>query len=124
MYSKKIVALATNPSNAGALDTSRTDVGTGVKTHPECGDVIRLQIQVCKDRIVDAKFKTFGSPPAIAAGAFAADWVKGKSVEEASSLDDRYIARKLDLPEGKKHCSVLAQGAVCEAIEDWKKKSS
>ena len=122
-YSDKVVDHYNNPRNVGSLDKARANVGTGVVDAPECGDVMKLQIQVEGDRIVDAKFKTFGCGSAIASSSLATEWVKGKTVEEALAIKNTDIVRELSLPPVKIHCSVLAEDAIKAAIGDWKKKS-
>jgi nitrogen fixation NifU-like protein len=122
-YSDKVIDHFTNPRNVGSLDKSSSRVGTGIVGAPECGDVMKLQIEVDDDgRIVDAKFKTFGCGSAIAASSLATEWLKGRTVEQASELRNTDIAGELSLPPVKIHCSVLAEDAVKAAIEDWKKK--
>ena len=106
------------------MDKSAQDVGTGIVGAPECGDVMKLQIQVAPDgTIVDAKFKTFGCGSAIAASSLATEWIKGRSVEQASEIKNTDIANELALPPVKVHCSVLAEDAVRAAIADWKSKN-
>jgi nitrogen fixation NifU-like protein len=107
----------------GALDKSNEDVGTGVVGAPECGDVMKLQIKVEGDRIVDAKFKTFGCGSAIASSSLATEWVKGKTLDEASTIRNTEIVQELSLPPVKIHCSVLAEDAIKAAIADYKKKT-
>ncbi len=123
-YSDKVIDHFTNPRNVGSLDKDAPDVGTGIVGAPECGDVMKLQIQVDDDgRIVDAKFKTFGCGSAIAASSLATEWLKGRTVEQAGELKNTDIAKELSLPPVKIHCSVLAEDAVKAAIEDWKRKN-
>src|SRR3972149_5889159 len=111
-YSNKIVDHYQNPRNVGSLDRNSDFVGTGVVGAPECGDVMKLQIQVGEDnRIVDAKFKTFGCGSAIASSSLATEWVKGRTLDEASQLKNTEIVTELSLPPGKSHCSGLAEGA-------------
>ena len=122
-YSEKVLDHFTNPRNVGSMDKSSSDVGTGIVGAPECGDVMKLQIQVNGDgTIVDAKFKTFGCGSAIAASSLATEWLKGRTVDEATELKNSDIATELSLPPVKIHCSVLAEDAVKAAIEDWKRK--
>ena len=121
-YSDKVLDHYNNPRNVGALDKSSEDVGTGVVGAPECGDVMKLQIKVEGDRIVDAKFKTFGCGSAIASSSLATEWVKGKTLDEAGSIRNTEIVQELSLPPVKIHCSVLAEDAIKAAIADYKKK--
>ena len=123
-YSDKVLDHFNNPRNVGSLDKNSTRVGTGVVGAPECGDVMKLQIEVDEQgRIVDAKFKTFGCGSAIAASSLATEWLKGRSVSEATDLKNTDIANELALPPVKIHCSVLAEDAVKAAIDDWKRKN-
>jgi nitrogen fixation NifU-like protein len=123
-YSDKVMDHFSNPRNVGSLDKNSADVGTGIVGAPECGDVMKLQIQVDSEgRIVDAKFKTFGCGSAIAASSLATEWLKGRTVQEATELRNTDIANELSLPPVKIHCSVLAEDAVRAAIEDWKRKN-
>jgi len=121
-YSNKVLDHYNHPRNVGALDKARADVGTGVVGAPECGDVMKLQIQVDGDRIVDAKFKTFGCGSAIASSSLATEWLKGKTIEEAGRIRNTEIVQELSLPPVKIHCSVLAEDAIKAAIADYKKK--
>jgi len=122
-YGDKVMDHFRNPRNAGALDERSARVGTGLARDGDCGDVIRLQIEVdAGGRIADVRFKTFGGAPAIAAGSFAAEWLLGRPVERVGELRDTYIAEQLSLPPGKKHCSVLAESAAKAAVEDWRGK--
>ena len=124
MYSEKVMELATNPLNAGSMDEQAPDVGTGVVGSPTCGDIMKLQIQVDADgRITDAKFKTFGCGAAIASASLATEWLKGKTLQEAIEIKNVAIAKELDLPPLKVHCSVLAEDVIQSAIDDWKKKN-
>jgi nitrogen fixation NifU-like protein len=123
-YSDKVNDHFNNPRNMGSLDKKREDVGTGIVGAPECGDVMKLQIQVEDDRIVDAKFKTFGCGSAIASSSLATEWVKGMSVQEAQNLKNTDIVEELGLPPVKIHCSVLAEEAIKAAIEDYQSKKS
>ncbi len=123
-YSDKLMDHFNNPRNVGSLDKNDANVGTGIVGAPECGDVLKLQIEVDQDgRIADAKFKTFGCGSAIAASSLATEWLRGRTVEEATELRNTEIAEELSLPPVKIHCSVLAEDAIKAAIEDWKKKN-
>jgi len=123
-YSDKLIEHFNNPRNVGSLDKNSPHVGTGIVGAPECGDVMKLQIEVDESgRIVDAKFKTFGCGSAIAASSLATEWLKGRHVDEAGELKNTDIANELALPPVKIHCSVLAEDAVKAAIEDWKRKN-
>lgn len=123
-YSEKVIDHFNKPRNVGAMDKNSTRVGTGVVGAPECGDVLKLQIEVDEGgQIVDAKFKTFGCASAIAASSLATEWLKGRSVEEAGEIRNTEIAQELSLPPVKIHCSVLAEDAVKAAIQDWKRKN-
>ena len=122
-YSDKVIEHYERPRNIGSLDTGDSSVGTGLVGAPECGDVMKLQIQVDdKNRIVDAKFKTFGCGIAIASSSLATEWVKGKSIDEASMIQNTEIVKELSLPPVKIHCSVLAEDAIKAAIKDYKQK--
>ena len=123
-YGDKVIDHFENPRNMGSLDRSSDDVGTGVVGAPECGDVMKLQIQVEQDRIVDAKFKTFGCGSAIASSSLATEWVKGMSIAEAHDLRNTDIVQELALPPVKIHCSVLAEEAIKSAIEDYQAKQA
>lgn len=123
-YSEKVVDHFERPRNIGSLDKNSPDVGTALVGAPECGDVMKLQIQVDKDeKIVDAKFKTFGCGSAIASSSLATEWVKGRSIDEAFALDNTVIVNELSLPPVKIHCSVLAEDAIKGAIADYRKKN-
>jgi len=122
-YSEKVLDHYSNPKNVGTLDKSKPNVGTGLVGAPECGDVMRLQIEVVDNIIVDAKFKTFGCGSAIASSSVATEWLKGKSVEDAAKLDNMDLVEELNLPPVKIHCSVLAQDAVQAAINDYRVKN-
>jgi nitrogen fixation NifU-like protein len=123
-YSEKVIDHYTNPKNVGTLDKSKKNVGTGLVGAPECGDVMRLQIEVDDTTgvIKDAKFKTFGCGSAIASSSLATEWLKGKSVDQALSIDNMEIVEELNLPPVKIHCSVLAEDAIKSAINDYRKK--
>jgi nitrogen fixation NifU-like protein len=121
-YSEKVLDHYANPRNVGALDKQAPDVGTGIVGAPECGDVMKLQIQVEGDRIIDAKFKTFGCGSAIASSSLATEWLKGKSLNEAEEIKNTQIVEELSLPPVKIHCSVLAEDAIKAAIEDYHQK--
>jgi len=122
-YSDKVLDHYKNPRNIGSLPRDSSQVGTGVVGAPECGDVMKLQIQIDEnDRIVDAKFKTFGCGSAIASSSLATEWVKGKTLDEALTIKNTEIVKELALPPVKIHCSVLAEDAVRAAIADLKKK--
>jgi len=122
-YSDKVVDHYQNPRNVGSMDAALKNVGTGIVGAPECGDVMKLQIKVDEnDRIVDAKFKTFGCGSAIASSSLATEWVKGRTLDEAMQLKNTEIVTELALPPVKIHCSVLAEDAVRAAIADVKKK--
>lgn len=122
-YSNKVLDHYSNPKNVGTLDKSKSNVGTGLVGAPECGDVMRLQLEINDGFITDAKFKTFGCGSAIAASSLATEWLKGKSVEEAAKLDNMDLVEELNLPPVKIHCSVLAQDAVQAAINDYRVKN-
>ena len=123
-YSKKVLEHYEKPRNVGSMDSGDNSVGTGLVGAPECGDVMKLQIKVGKDgTIVDAKFKTFGCGSAIASSSLATEWVKGKSIDEASSIQNVHIVEELSLPPVKIHCSVLAEDAIKGAIADYRKKN-
>lgn len=122
-YSEKVLDHYSNPKNVGTLDKSKQNVGTGLVGAPECGDVMRLQLEINDGIITDAKFKTFGCGSAIAASSLATEWLKGQSLEKAVELDNMDLVEELNLPPVKIHCSVLAQDAVREAINDYRKKN-
>ena len=123
-YSDKVMDHYEKPRNIGSLDSGRDDVGTALVGAPECGDVMKLQIKVDKnEKIIDAKFKTFGCGSAIAASSLATEWVKGKSIDEANTLQNTDIVKELSLPPVKIHCSVLAEDAIKGAIADYRKKN-
>ena len=121
-YSEKVIDHYNNPRNMGSFKKEEEGVGTGIVGAPECGDVMKLQIKVEKDTIVDAKFKTFGCGSAIASSSLATEWLKGKSVEEAQKIKNTDIVEELNLPPVKIHCSVLAEDAIKAAVSDYKKK--
>jgi nitrogen fixation NifU-like protein len=121
-YSDKVIDHYNNPRNVGSLDKAKANVGTGVVGAPECGDVMKLQIQVEGDRIVDAKFKTFGCGSAIASSSLATEWIKGKTLDEAMQIKNTQIVEELSLPPVKIHCSVLAEDAIKSAVADYKSK--
>lgn len=123
-YSEKVIDHYQNPKNVGTLDKNKNNVGTGLVGAPECGDVMRLQIEVDEAGIIkDAKFKTFGCGSAIASSSLATEWLKGKSVDEAVKIDNMDIVEELNLPPVKIHCSVLAEDAIKAAINDYRKKN-
>ena len=123
-YSKELIDHYENPRNVGAMDESDGGVGTGLVGAPACGDVMKLQIKVSAEGIIeDAKFKTFGCGSAIASSSLVTEWVKGKTIEEAGEIKNTDIAEELALPPVKIHCSVLAEDAIKAAIEDYKGKS-
>jgi nitrogen fixation NifU-like protein len=124
-YSNKVLDHYENPRNVGTLDKSDPMVGTGLVGAPACGDVMRLQIRVNADGIIeDAKFKTFGCGSAIASSSLATEWIKGKTVEEAETIRNSQIVEELNLPPVKIHCSVLAEDAIKSAIADYRKKQA
>ena len=124
-YSEKVIDHYNDPKNVGSLDKKDENTGTGLVGAPECGDVMKLQIQVNPDtnEIVDAKFKTFGCGSAIASSSLATEWVKGKSIDEAMSIKNTEIVEELSLPPVKIHCSVLAEDAIKAAISDYRKRN-
>ena len=122
-YSEKVIDHYNNPRNVGSFQKDADDVGTGVVGAPECGDVMKLQIKVENDTIVDAKFKTFGCGSAIASSSLATEWLKGKSLEDAQKIKNTDIVQELNLPPVKIHCSVLAEDAIKAALGDYQKKS-
>jgi len=124
-YSDKVVDHYQHPRNVGSLDQTSSRVGTGIVGAPECGDVMKLQVQIDEqDRIVDAKFKTFGCGSAIASSSLATEWVKGRTLDEALQIKNTDIVQELALPPVKIHCSVLAEDAIRAAIADVKKKKN
>lgn len=122
-YSDKVIGHYENPKNVGTLDKSNPNVGTGLVGAPECGDVMRLQIEVVEGIITDAKFKTFGCGSAIAASSLATEMLKGRTIEEALKIDNMDLVEELSLPPVKIHCSVLAEDAIKAAINDYRIKN-
>ncbi|HYM37765.1 MAG TPA: Fe-S cluster assembly scaffold IscU [Nitrospiraceae bacterium] len=122
-YSEKVVDHYNNPRNVGSFKKDEKGVGTGMVGAPECGDVMKLQIKVEGERIVDAKFKTFGCGSAIASSSLATEWLKGKTIDEAQTIKNTDIVQELNLPPVKIHCSVLAEDAIKAALADYKKKA-
>jgi nitrogen fixation NifU-like protein len=122
-YSQKVIDHYENPKNIGTLDKTKSNVGTGLVGAPECGDVMRLQIEVVDNIIIDAKFKTFGCGSAIASSSVATEWLKGKSLDEAVTIDNMDLVEELNLPPVKIHCSVLAEDAIKSAINDYRVKN-
>ncbi len=121
-YSDKVIDHFNNPRNMGSFSKERKDIGTGMVGAPECGDVMKLQIQITDDIIVDAKFKTFGCGSAIASSSLATEWLKGKTIDEAQKIKNTDIVQELNLPPVKIHCSVLAEDAIKAALADYQKK--
>ena len=122
-YSEKVIDHYENPRNVGSMDKDDTNIGTGMVGAPACGDVMRLQIKVSDDGVIeDAKFKTYGCGSAIASSSLLTEWVKGKTLDEAGMIKNTEIANELELPPVKIHCSVLAEDAIKAAIEDYKSK--
>ena len=121
-YSEKVIDHYEEPRNVGSFTKKEEGVGTGLVGAPECGDVMKLQIKVENNKIVDAKFKTFGCGSAIASSSLATEWVKGKSVDEAMAIQNTEIVKELSLPPVKIHCSVLAEDAIKAAISDYKNR--
>ena len=122
-YIDKVVDHYENPRNVGTLDKADPNVGTGLVGAPACGDVMRLQLRITDEGVIqDAKFKTFGCGSAIASSSLVTEWVKGKTVDEATQITNKEIAKELSLPPVKIHCSVLAEDAIKSAIADYKKK--
>ena len=121
-YSDKVIEHYNNPRNVGSFAKDEQGVGTGVVGAPECGDVMKLQIQVEGDRIVDAKFKTFGCGSAIASSSLATEWLKGKTIDQALAIKNTEIVEELSLPPVKVHCSVLAEDAIKAAIKNYQSK--
>jgi nitrogen fixation NifU-like protein len=124
-YSDKVIDHYENPRNVGSMNKDASDVGTGMVGAPACGDVMKLQIKVSKDGVIeDARFKTYGCGSAIASSSLVTEWVKGKSLDEAVKIQNTQIANELALPPVKIHCSILAEDAIKAAVEDYRKKSS
>ena len=124
-YSEKVIEHYERPHNVGSLDSGSNRVGTGLVGAPECGDVMKLQIEVDDDnKIIDAKFKTIGCGSAIAASSLATEWIKNKTVDEASMIQNTEIVEELSLPPVKIHCSVLAEDAIKAAIRDYQQKNA
>ena len=125
-YTNKVIDHFENPKNVGSLDKDSSNVGTGLVGAPECGDVMKLQIEVDHDtnEIIDAKFKTFGCGSAIASSSLASEWIKGKTLDEADEIQNTDIVEELSLPPVKIHCSVLAEDAIKAAIKDYKSKQT
>ena len=121
-YSEKVIDHYNEPRNVGSFTKGEEGVGTGLVGAPECGDVMKLQIKVENNQIVDAKFKTFGCGSAIASSSLATEWVKGKSVDDAMAIQNTEIVEELSLPPVKIHCSVLAEDAIKAAISDYKSR--
>ena len=122
-YSEKVIDHYENPRNVGSMDKDETNIGTGMVGAPACGDVMRLQIKVTDDGVIeDAKFKTYGCGSAIASSSLLTEWVKGKTLDEAAEIKNTAIAEELELPPVKIHCSVLAEDAIKAAIDDYKNK--
>jgi nitrogen fixation NifU-like protein len=124
-YSEKVIDHYSNPKNVGTLDKSKKNVGTGLVGAPECGDVMRLQIEVddATGMITDAKFKTFGCGSAIASSSLATEWLKGRTIDQAVLIDNMDLVEELNLPPVKIHCSVLAEDAIKSAINDYRQKN-
>jgi nitrogen fixation NifU-like protein len=122
-YSDKVIDHYENPRNVGTMDKEDPNVGTGLVGAPACGDVMRLQLKISDEGLIeDARFKTFGCGSAIASSSLVTEWVKGKTVDQAMTISNKDVARELSLPPVKIHCSVLAEDAIKAAIEDFKKK--
>src|SRR3990170_198705 len=122
-YSDKVIDHTENPKNVGTLDKEDPNVGTGLVGAPACGDVMRLQLRISDEGVIqDAKFKTFGCGSAIASSSLVTEWVKGKSVDYAMQIKNQDIVEELSLPPVKVHCSVLAEDAIKAAVQDWRKK--
>jgi len=122
-YSEKVLDHYENPRNVGKLDNTRNDVGTGMVGAPACGDVMKLQIQVANGVITDAKFKTYGCGSAIASSSLVTEWVKGRTLDQATKITNREIASELALPPVKIHCSILAEDAIKAAVADYRGKN-
>jgi len=122
-YSDEVIDHYNNPRNVGSFDKTEDNVGTGIVGAPECGDVMKLQLKISDDGIIEeARFKTFGCGSAIASSSLATEWVKGKTLDDALKIKNTEIAKELNLPPVKLHCSVLAEDAIKGAIEDYQKK--
>ncbi|MCA2017821.1 Fe-S cluster assembly scaffold IscU [Vibrio tritonius] len=122
-YSEKVIDHYENPRNVGSFDKEDPSIGSGMVGAPACGDVMRLQIKVSEQGIIeDAKFKTYGCGSAIASSSLVTEWVKGKSLDEAAAIKNAEIAEELELPPVKVHCSILAEDAIKAAVADYKKK--
>jgi Fe-S cluster assembly scaffold IscU len=121
-YHVRVIEYYENPRNVGSLDSSSISVGTGLVGAPACGDVMKLQIRVVDDIIVDSKFKTFGCGSAIASSSLVTDWIKNKNIDEVGEISNKDIARHLKLPPVKLHCSMLAEDAIKAAVKDYKNK--
>ena len=123
-YSEKVIDHYNNPRNMGSFKQNEHGVGTGIVGAPECGDVMKLQIKVDGDMVVDAKFKTFGCGSAIASSSLATEWLKGKTIDDVGKITNTQIVQELDLPPVKIHCSVLAEDAIKAAVADYQTKSA
>ena len=123
-YSEQVIDHYENPRNVGKMDTNDSSIGTGVVGAPACGDVMRLQIKVEDGIITDAKFKTYGCGSAIASSSLVTEWVKGKTLEQATEIKNTQIAEELALPPVKIHCSILAEDAIKAAVDDYRNKHS
>lgn len=124
-YSKKVIEHYENPRNVGAFDKNDKNIATGMVGAPACGDVMRIQLKINDNGIIeDARFKTYGCGSAIASSSLITEWVKGKTLEEAGQIKNNEIAKELELPPVKIHCSILAEDAIQAAIQDYKKKRS
>jgi nitrogen fixation NifU-like protein len=121
-YNEQVVDHFNNPRNVGSLNKDSDDVGTGLVGAPECGDVMKLQIKVENNKIIDAKFKTFGCGSAIASSSLATEWIKDKTLDEAMNIKNTEIVEELSLPPVKIHCSVLAEDAIKAAIKNYREK--
>ena len=123
-YSEKVIDHYNHPRNMGSFKSDEHGVGTGIVGAPECGDVMKLQIKVDGDTVVDAKFKTFGCGSAIASSSLATEWLKGKTIDDVGKITNTQIVQELDLPPVKIHCSVLAEDAIKAAVADYQTKSA
>lgn len=124
MYSQKVMDLFNNPKNMGNFDENEPDIGKGQVGSPACGDVMELWIKVKDGVIEDARFKTFGCGSAVASASLATEWLKGKTLEQAKEIKNQEIAKELELPPIKVHCSVLAEDAITKAIEDYQERKN